>query len=552
MRVNSTTILTPSVAMSLSQLVDLRTLLVINIINLGLCVGAMCIAWHFNRHKFPATEFWVRSLAFQFVSFLLFLLRGHVPDFFSILLAAGLVTAGFMQLIAGLAVHFDLAAPSRRLYVVQALFLGIHAFFTYIEPSFYWRCINYSVVLAWFCLEALRLVVIAPPNKRHGTLLFSVAMTMYVVLFAGRAAYYFHVVPTDADFFYPNDYDLMMYLVIQMLAIALVFSLIVIVNRSLHRNLEDDIAHRLEVESLMQLNLDRLARAELISKTGNWELHLDSQEIVASAGAAMIYEMEGERFALEQIKRVAMPEYRPALDTAMKRLIEEGAPYDVEFRIHAPRSGQVKDLHSIAVYNPVHNAVFGVLQDVTQQKNVERELERMVQTDPLTQVFSRRFFMELAERELANAVRYGRELSVLMLDVDHFKAINDVHGHQTGDLVLRTLGQAFGDILRGVDIVGRIGGEEFAVVLPETGVLRAFDVAERLRGAIECKDIPLPRGLPIRITVSIGIAAASKSQENIDTLLARADQALYDAKHLGRNQVRVYEIRADGIATRHH
>jgi diguanylate cyclase (GGDEF)-like protein len=532
--------------MSLSQVLDLRTLLAINIVNLGLCVGVMCIAWHDNRHKFPVTGFWVRSLAFQFLSFLLFLLRGHVPDFFSILLAAGLVTTGFMQLIAGLAVHFDFAAPSRRLYVVQALFLGLHAFFTYIDPSFYWRCVNYSVVLAWLSLEAVRLVVIAPANKRHGTLFFAVVMTMYAALFAGRAAFYLFVVPVDADFLHPNDYDLMMYLIIQMLAIALVFSLIMIVNRRLHRDLEDDIMRRLDVESLMRLNLDRLARAELISKTGNWELHLDSREIVASPGAAMIYEIEGERFEFDQIMRVEMPEYRSMIDAAMKRMLESGEPYDVEYRIHAPRTGQVKDIHSVAVYDPAQNAVFGVLQDVTQQKNVERELERIVQTDTLTHVFSRRFFMELAERELANATRYGRELSVLMLDVDHFKAINDAHGHQAGDLVLRSLGQVFGDILREVDIVGRIGGEEFAVVLPETSVLRAYAVAERLRRSVEATSIALKHGLPIKITVSIGIAVASKSQENIDTMLARADQALYDAKHLGRNQVCVHEIRGDG------
>jgi len=95
--------------MPLSQILDLRTLLAINIVNLGLCVGVMSIAWHDNRHKFPVTEFWVRALALQFLSLLLFLLRGQVPDFLSIIVAAGLVTTGFTQLIAGLAVHLDLA-----------------------------------------------------------------------------------------------------------------------------------------------------------------------------------------------------------------------------------------------------------------------------------------------------------------------------------------------------------------------------------------------------------------------------------------------------------
>ena len=135
-----------------------------------------------------------------------------------------------------------------------------------------------------------------------------------------------------------------------------------------------------------------------------------------------------------------------------------------------------------------------------------------------------------------------RQLSVLMVDIDHFKKINDPNGHQAGDRVLRRLGDIFREILRDVDFVGRLVGEEFAVVLPETGLLHAFEVAERLRRTIEIAEIPLEHGLPQTINVSIGVSSLHDPETNIDTLLARADRALYEAKSQGRNQVYVYEI----------
>lgn len=171
---------------------------------------------------------------------------------------------------------------------------------------------------------------------------------------------------------------------------------------------------------------------------------------------------------------------------------------------------------------------------------VYEELERRAYYDYLTGLANRRYFLEQAESELSRVLRYGGELSVVMLDIDHFKLVNDTHGHKTGDLVLKRLSDICRITLRDVDVIGRIGGEEFAILLPETSVKQAEEAAERLRVAIDNSRLALDGGLPLHFTVSLGVTALCERDVNIDTLLNQADQALYQAKNNGRNQVCTY------------
>jgi diguanylate cyclase (GGDEF)-like protein len=150
--------------------------------------------------------------------------------------------------------------------------------------------------------------------------------------------------------------------------------------------------------------------------------------------------------------------------------------------------------------------------------------------DHLTGARSRRAFFELAAREQARAQRRGIPLSLLLFDVDHFKRINDTHGHATGDRVLVDIVQRTGAVVRGIDVVARLGGEEFAVLLPDTPADTALLVAGRLRHGLD-------RALEgVGYTVSIG-AATLHAGESIDAMLSRADAALYAAKTAGRNAV---------------
>lgn len=183
------------------------------------------------------------------------------------------------------------------------------------------------------------------------------------------------------------------------------------------------------------------------------------------------------------------------------------------------------------------NLLQAVVRDITERKRLLLELERQAHTDFLTGVSGRGYFMQQAEQELARTIRYNCDLSLFMLDIDHFKHINDTYGHKGGDLVLKKLAMICQQVLREVDIVGRIGGEEFAVLLPETDKDQAFEVAERLRDAIATTEVAIENGLPVRFTASIGVTSLISKDENLDVLLNIADKALYQAKNGGRNKV---------------
>jgi diguanylate cyclase (GGDEF)-like protein len=162
------------------------------------------------------------------------------------------------------------------------------------------------------------------------------------------------------------------------------------------------------------------------------------------------------------------------------------------------------------------------------------EFEHLASYDPLTNVLTRRVFLDACEQELARCRRHGRSMALLLLDIDHFKTVNDTHGHQTGDRVLVDLVARIAALLRRPDQLARFGGEEFVLLLPETSQEEAITVAERILA-----DVAAPRdGLP-PVTVSIGVATNRPDEDQIDTLLARADRALYQAKTEGRNRVEV-------------
>ncbi len=164
------------------------------------------------------------------------------------------------------------------------------------------------------------------------------------------------------------------------------------------------------------------------------------------------------------------------------------------------------------------------------------QLAQLATTDPLTGRMNRRAFDQQAEREFLRAQRYHTPLTVLMLDIDHFKRVNDTYGHAVGDTVLRQLSTAWHNALRQLDSVGRLGGEEFAILLPQTGLDDARMLAERLRLLTAGIDIPTASG-PFRVTVSIGVSVAGAHDTEFSQILQRADMALYQAKQQGRNQV---------------
>lgn len=175
-------------------------------------------------------------------------------------------------------------------------------------------------------------------------------------------------------------------------------------------------------------------------------------------------------------------------------------------------------------------------RDVTENKQTEAALQDLAWHDPLTGIMNRSHFFDRADEELMRAARYQRPLAILMLDLDHFKQINDSYGHAAGDQVLLSVCERWRNSLRSVDLLARLGGEEFVVLMPETGVEGATVAAERLRMTVAEPAVSL-NGKEIRCTVSIGVSIMHDEDHSIDDALHRADNALYRAKGDGRNRV---------------
>jgi len=223
-------------------------------------------------------------------------------------------------------------------------------------------------------------------------------------------------------------------------------------------------------------------------------------------------------------------------ERALERLERQGTVDGVEMRL---RTASGKAFWALVSLRPiVYDGLRSVLltfADISKRKALEEQLLYLATTDSLTGVYSRRHFVELTERELKRARRYQQTVSLLLIDVDHFKQINDTYGHSRGDQVLRQIAAHCRGMLRAHDLLGRLGGEEFAITLPETGLVGAMELAERLRESVAGQELVDPRGR-FRATLSIGVAECLPS-DDVDSALQRADAALYQAKALGRNRV---------------
>ncbi len=179
----------------------------------------------------------------------------------------------------------------------------------------------------------------------------------------------------------------------------------------------------------------------------------------------------------------------------------------------------------------------GVSRDITERKRLEQELQRQATTDGLTGIFNREHFWTRANEELQRILRYGGVCSLLMVDIDHFKQVNDTYGHAVGDAVLQWITRLCRDAIRDTDLFGRVGGEEFAILLLETDAAEAVVVAERLRQSIYDNHFVNDDGAQIPLRVSVGVAQRQTATESLSELMVRADKALYRAKSEGRNKV---------------
>lgn len=257
--------------------------------------------------------------------------------------------------------------------------------------------------------------------------------------------------------------------------------------------------------------------------------------VVVQLGAVIV--------AMRQMRVVGRYRYAwLAISVALVLMVQRRAT-DIEDLLEGNADPLFSDVVGLLISILMLVGVVGLRALFANMRNHEKELVRLATTDALTQTHNRRHALELARREITRQRRTGRPLALLVMDLDHFKTVNDTHGHAIGDAVLVGVSAVCKEALRAMDIFGRLGGEEFVVVLPETDEAQAVVSSERLRARIAALETPAP-GASVHITVSIGIAISTGKVEDVDATLTRllhqADAALYAAKARGRDRCVVW------------
>lgn len=199
----------------------------------------------------------------------------------------------------------------------------------------------------------------------------------------------------------------------------------------------------------------------------------------------------------------------------------------------------IQNIPLTSVKNKSMGYIF-LLRDITEYKLMAEELQKLAITDELTGIYNRRKFNEVALREFIRAKRNKTSLSIIIMDIDHFKIVNDTYGHATGDEVLKTVAQSISTSLRSLDIFARYGGEEFIICLPETSIIQATRVAERIRSCINDLTFHDKKNNQFKISLSLGVSKIRENSETIEDIIRDADKALYEAKSQGRNRVVVF------------
>ncbi|MDR1026691.1 MAG: sensor domain-containing diguanylate cyclase [Lactobacillus sp.] len=268
----------------------------------------------------------------------------------------------------------------------------------------------------------------------------------------------------------------------------------------------------------------------------------DDKIVLANNNAVKLFEMRYDEIDHYKLKDFfAEPDARHALT---ERLEKETEVQDFEVLVTTPNNRTPFWLlasANIIDYN-YDIAIYTAFQDITTRKTRENLLKNQAIRDPLTSLFNRRYFEEEVSKRISLARVDGSSYSVMMVDADHFKRVNDTYGHKTGDKVLIELANTCEKALRDDDIVARYGGEEFVIFLSKTDAEKAKSVAERLRETVASLAVNADDGSEVKFTISIGISSSEVS-DNIDNLIKTADEALYRAKENGRNRSEIFTVK---------
>ncbi len=566
---------------------DTETVLAAYVVSSAITTLVIFTVWRQNRKRFAGTGYWLACFLMQSLGVLLLSLRGGVPALLSTVLGNGLFMVGAAYLLFGLERFVLVRGRWLPPLVLCAAFIIVEIYFTVASPSLEARNINFSVCLSALCaMGAWTMLGRVGPEIRRITLPIGLIMIAYCAASLLRIIADL-TVPVGNDFLHSNIFDTLLILAYQMLSIALTFGLLLMVNRRLTGELVSDIAMRMRVEEILFLRLSLWEYAASHSIEDLMQRALDGiQGILGSPIGFYHFVDEDQRnlslqaWSTRTLKEYCVAEGRGmhySLDRAgvwadcvrerrpivhndyeslpnRKGLPEGHARLVRELVVPTLRGGRVVSVLGVG-NKPVEyddkdvellSSVADIVWTIIDRKRTEdritglqAQLREMAVRDSLTGLFNRHYLRETMKRELARAAREARAVAFIMIDIDHFKQVNDALGHAAGDAVLKNLADLLTRNSRAGDTVYRYGGEEFLAILPGVDADSAFQIAEKWRMGFEGSAARKETG-GADPTISCGISVFPRDGAEGEALILAADKALYAAKEAGRNRSLIY------------
>ncbi len=566
---------------------DVKTLILGYTISNAVCAGVIYLLWRQSRSHFSGIGLWLADFLMQFTALTLVLVRDVWPVA-SVLFGNGLLIGGTILLFIGLEQFVGKPGPQVQNALLLAAFLSVQVYFYFVVPNLNARNINISISLLAICGQAVWLMLYRTPRELRpitsgvGWILAGFCLASLIRIFADL------FLPPVSDFFKENLYDTLVLLAYQMLFIALTFTLVLMANRRLFLERENELSIRNQVEKVLRLRLNLWEYSgthtveELMRKTLDeiegilkspigfyhfvdedeqnltlqaWSTRT-SAEFCTAEGHGMHYSLGCAGVWADGVRQRKIVIHNDYFALRGRKGMPEGHARVVrELIVPTLRNGRVVSVLGIGNKSSDYNEqdaellfdIADIVWVIIERKRSEEEIKRlqgklqeMAIRDPLTGLYNRHFLGETLKRELARAAREKYPVSFIMIDIDHFKRVNDTFGHTAGDAVLQDFGVQLLRDSRASDILYRYGGDEFLAVLPKAKAEFAFSVAEKWRKNFLNSSVVLESS-EIRASISCGIAAYPKHGETAADLIACADQALYQAKVAGRNRSTIWK-----------
>jgi diguanylate cyclase (GGDEF)-like protein/PAS domain S-box-containing protein len=514
------------------NLLDMRTIVLSYMVTNIVCVFLIVLLWRQSRKRFAGTAFWVVDFIFQAVALFLIVVRGTIPDWISMVLSNTLVIVGAILGFVGFERFVEKKGPQIHNYLLVFLFIFVQSYFALIQPNLAVRNLNIAVVLLLICFQSVWLAWHrVRPGLRSLTFGVGAVNFFYCVLSSIRIANFFISPHVDSNYFQPVLFEALVLVSYQVFLILLTYSFVLMVNKRL----------------LMQIGTqeEKFAKA-FHSAPYAITITRPSDGTIIDVNDTFVSITGYDRAEVMGKKTIDLHLWEHDKDRAavVDALSRSGAVQGMEMLFRKKNGDRITGSFSAEVITiDGEKSILSSIGDITDRKRMEETLRESEQRyrelsiiDGLTQLYNSRHFYHQLKTEIDRAERYKQPLTLLLLDLDNFKAFNDAYGHIEGDQVLLRLGQVFKRCLRQADSAYRYGGEEFTILLPMTTGKDGAVSVERIRTEFKKENFSPVPGQDVQVTVSIGLAQY-KPQEDMKVFVHRVDQLMYQAKKNGKDGV---------------